>query len=116
MLAIPGNNLLWESVNLTLQLIESEDDFGECRILPFTPAKELGIGRIRKLFAQNANYDEQQYYVGELDARSRLDSFGVAYDTPKSMEMSKSYLVNRLFQKDDLEFANSTSPEYLVKK
>ena len=116
MLAIPGNNLLWESVILTLQLIESEDDFGECRILPFTPAKELGIGRIRKLFAQNANYDEQQYYVGELDARSRLDSFGVAYDTPKSMEMSKLYLVNRLFQKDDLEFANSTSPEYLVKK
>ena len=115
MLGIPGNNLLWESVNLTLQLIESEDHFGECRILPFTRAKEIGIGRIRKMFAANSNYDEQQYYAEELDARSRLDTFGSAYDTPKSMGMSKLYLVNRLFQKDDLEFANSTSPDYLVK-
>eukprot|EP00956_Cyclotella_meneghiniana_P041666 scaffold234377_cov36-Cyclotella_meneghiniana.AAC.1 len=115
MLSIPDKNLLWESVNLTLQLIESEDHFAECRILPFSLAKEIGIGRIRKMFVQNPNYDVQKYYTGEMDARTRLDSFGSAYDTPKYAGMSTIYLCNRLFEHDDLHFANAVTPDYLVK-
>eukprot|EP00956_Cyclotella_meneghiniana_P011193 scaffold15704_cov92-Cyclotella_meneghiniana.AAC.2 len=115
MLTIPDKNHLWESVNLTLQLIESEGQFGECRILPFARAKEIGIGRMRKMFVRNPNYDEQTYYAGEMDARTRLDSFGSAYDTPKYSGISKLYLLNRPFEQDDLDFANSVTPDYLVK-
>ena len=108
----PGSNLLWEDVCLKLLLIESRHDWGECRILPFDNAKNLGIRRIKTFFQNSEHYPVQKEYAGELDTRSRLDTFGDRFQSEKKKGLSQVYLASRVFPDEDLAFARTVSNDY----